>query len=212
MSYILDALKKSERERSQGRVETLDTLQVDGPSAHTKLAILLISIITSLCIVLAGFIWYFRAEIQSLAGSSFSDEELISSQTELRIKPSTESVLDSTLVLSTESANTESHKTTDKATQLNTLEKPVDQNSEHYTDADADAVAFSSLPSSIRSTLPNLSISVLSFSDDKERRFVMLDDAIYKEGEPITNDLKLLSIEKDRLIFKTQNRLFFKTP
>ena len=210
MSYILDALKKSERERSLGKVETLDTLQSEGSVYNIRLAIFIVSIAVSLCVILAGFVWYFRAEIRSISVDSNSSQGVFNPNTELSVKLPDEDMLDSTRVLVSKVPEV----IVDKHESVSGVAKTQSNGEEELESPQItpQLVDLARLPAEIRKDLPPLIISVLSYSADPVRRFVMIDDVIYKEGEPVTNNVKLLSIERDRLIFKAQNRTFFKKP
>jgi len=210
MSYILDALKKSERERSLGKVETLDTLQSEGSVYNIRLAIFIVSIAVSLCVILAGFVWYFRAEIRSISVDSNSSQGVLNSNTELSVKLPDVDMLDSTRVLVSKVPEV----IVDKQESVSGVAKTQSNGKEELESPQItpQLVDLARLPAEIRKDLPPLIISVLSYSADPVRRFVMIDDVIYKEGEPVTNNVKLLSIERDRLIFKAQNRTFFKKP
>ena len=210
MSYILDALKKSERERSLGKVETLDTLQSEGSVYNIRLAIFIVSIAVSLCVILAGFVWYFRAEISSISVDSNSSQGVFNPNTELSVKLPDVDMLDSTRVLVSKVPEV----IVDKHESVSGVAKTQSNGEEELESPQItpQLVDLARLPAEIRKDLPPLIISVLSYSADPVRRFVMIDDVIYKEGEPVTNNVKLLSIERDRLIFKAQNRTFFKKP
>lgn len=210
MSYILDALKKSERERSLGKVETLDTLQSEGSVYNIRLAIFIVSIVVSLCVILAGFVWYFRAEIRSISVDSNSSQGVFNPNTELSVKLPDEDMLDSTRVLVSKAPEI----IVAKQESISGVAKTQSNGEEELESPQItpQLVDLARLPAEIRKDLPPLIISVLSYSADPVRRFVMIDDVIYKEGEPVTNNVKLLSIELDRLVFKAQNRTFFKKP
>lgn len=55
-----------------------------------------------------------------------------------------------------------------------------------------------------RSGIPASRINAVSISTDRERRFVMIGEKMYSEGDSVAENIKLSTIEKDHIIFDKQ--------
>ncbi len=64
------------------------------------------------------------------------------------------------------------------------------------------------LPSSIRSTLPKLSMSVHVYSPEAEGRFVIVDRSKYREGDVMAGGVKLEAIVADGIVLDYQGRRY----
>ena len=151
MSSILDALEKSERERSQGSVPQYQDMQP--PEEHSfrwKWFWILLAIILCVSLVFAAMRWMPSINWQN--NIQQSSEEVVADEKN--------NVLD--------------------YVQLSELEK---------------------------SGIPEARINVLSLSAERERSFVMLGEKMYREGDPVSEDVTLESIKKDHIIFNKKDIL-----
>ena len=74
------------------------------------------------------------------------------------------------------------------------------------------AVPVSQLPDELRSRLPPLAVSVVSFSGDVSRRFVMIDGGIYKEGDQLPAGIRVERILRDRIELSMLSERFYINP
>jgi len=58
-----------------------------------------------------------------------------------------------------------------------------------------------------KSGVPDDRINVVSVSADRERSFVMLGEKMYREGDAITENVTLETIENDHIVFNKQDVL-----
>ncbi len=156
MSYILDALTKSERERALGRVPSLATVcgGVDGVRRRRAPAMLL----------------------APLVGLGIG-----------------------VTVYAVQRA----------------VDRPLATVSAPAVPAPAPAAAPVALPASgggVAGAPPPLDINVVSYSSDAERRFIMVDQRIYKEGAQLPGGAVVEEITVDGPILSFAGRRFLKTP
>lgn len=64
------------------------------------------------------------------------------------------------------------------------------------------------LPSSVQQGLPNLSITTHLYSDDPSSRMIRMNGEIIREGQDLSPGLKLVEITSDGVILKYQNYRF----
>jgi len=203
MSYILDALKKSEQERTQGRVETLDAVSREASDGRLKFALLGVFLVGMLSVLAIAAFWYFRAEVSHKTPGGQPDQIAA----EQARQPA---VFDSTRMVGAIGS-----------TQPDAAETPRAQNNggdatqvrvTAMKSGSRQPVPLVQLPAQLRASLPPLQISVLSYAEDPDRRFVMLDGKILKEQEYVHSNLLLHAIESERLILGYKNHKFFIVP
>ena len=175
VSYILDALKKSERERSLGNVPTLgSTDQNQGRKVPLRWFVITVAVLVATLIFAWGWALYSRP----LDGDSRARVE------DMR-QPLP--AIEAEEVQAQRPALQQSAFTVDSG--------------EERTVPKALPVPVTDLEPAVQSRLPKLSINVLSYSNDKSRRFVMIDQNIYKEGEGIAGGIVVEEIRKSDVIF-----------
>jgi general secretion pathway protein B len=83
------------------------------------------------------------------------------------------------------------------------------QNSTHNsTLAEQRIFNLNDLPSSVQQSLPPFTISVFIYSEDPNYRMVKINGQMLREGQDLTNGLKLKEITPDGVIFSYQNYRF----
>jgi general secretion pathway protein B len=83
------------------------------------------------------------------------------------------------------------------------------QNGTHNsTSAEQRIFNLNDLPSSVQQSLPPFTISVFIYSEDPNYRMVKINGQMLREGQDLTNGLKLKEITPDGVIFSYQNYRF----
>lgn len=160
MSYILEALRKSERERNLGKVPTLAaTTEVARPRSQAHWWLLL-----AMCVVagVLGWMW---------------------SQNRIVAEPAVDTRRPPDVPASTSTA---------------TVAAPeAGRNEPSITAAGAGAQTLD--PAQI-------TLNVISWSEDSNRRFAMINQKIYREGDSIAAGSTISSIEPDKVVVVSHGR------
>jgi general secretion pathway protein B len=69
-------------------------------------------------------------------------------------------------------------------------------------------VSIKELPADIKASLPELKMTVHSYNEQIQTRFVIINNGIYREGQSITVDLKVEQITQNGAIFNYQGHRF----
>lgn len=164
MSYILEALKKSERERARGRIPTLETVSNQGVSRRSLwLGVLL----GAGALLLAAFVAIWVLEPRFSRPSGLADDPgapKVSGERPAAVvanEPGPE-------------ASVEIHQTG----AAETGPEPSDV-------APRRVAAIDDLEPGVRQRIRDLSVNVVSYSDVPERRFVMFNQRIVRESETV---------------------------
>lgn len=185
MSYILDALKKSDQERRQNHVPTLQT--INRPSYVEKkpgLAFELGVFFTGAIVLIAITAWWY----QTSSVAEFSIPKLAEPvrtnnvENPLDINPVEKS-------FSEESINVESAGNNKK------IDTPI--------------VELWELPDPIRKTVPSLTFSFHVYSSNPERRTIIINKRRVREGDTMENGLLLNEITEEGAILQWNNRRFY---
>jgi general secretion pathway protein B len=225
MSYILDALKKSERERRRGSLP--DPLTVQEPLSHEKKrrALWPLVIVVALLINAVIFgLWFgsrysqkatvvgqeVNRNIQELqAKMPQSVSEIKDKQQDIPNKdiPHTEKL---PTVKKQEYSFQEKENTSinmQKTSPGNTIsETPTEK--EIPPPDKTKLYSLNELPSSVRQKLPDFSLSVFLYADEPASRIVRVNGNMMKEGQYLFSGLKLEEIVPDGVIFSYLNYRF----
>jgi general secretion pathway protein B len=214
MSYILDALKRSERERSLGSIEKLHTPDSGALYGNPRLPVILLSVVALLITFLVAMVWVYRAPLAELLGNEQSPAPGVQPWAETQDTTPRQGFLDSTRVITPDTRSEptgtgeleESRQASDA-----TLQLMPDTDAVHGA-VGGEPVDLVSLPSEIRTRLPALMVSAVSFSEDAARRFVFIDGAIYREGEFLPEGILVEEIRRNRIILSTLSERFYINP
>jgi hypothetical protein len=178
MSTILEALKKSERERKLEKVPTLGTMRPPEESASSGYWILLSSLAVCITAGVIAWLWLGRGASVDLASQA-------------------------PVITSPPGETREQVEGIERATPARAVDPapvvPVQTSLDEVVD-------LRSLPESIASQLPDLTISVISWSEGSDRNFVMMETGIFRVGDAIQDGLFLESIEPDAAIINFMGR------
>lgn len=227
MSYILDALKKSEQERKQGEVPGLDSFQ-DHPAPPRSTSRILLYMLAGLFLAttLAISLWLFfrplpsppAAEVISNNTPTVSSKIDQPQQLESATKPIE---IAAEIDRSNQAAITETETpppalaqpTLEAETSLDTIEpspspatdvggnEPLLADDRHNTDpAQPEPVSFSNLPPDIRNALPELVISAHYYSSRPSSRMASINGRVMRQGQTVTSGLILHEITREGVI------------
>ncbi len=221
MSYILDALNKSERERRSGTIEVLETVSErdDGvPGAGWRYG-LLVALLLILLVLVAALAWHFRGVFQNHGDRPDMVKETVSAMPSSGVpgEPVTQSavvaggVFDSTRIL-TESIEADS-ASAGSARYPGTAAGGVDSGIVPDTVAEnRSAVSLAELDRDAAASLPAITINVLTYSEDPARRFVMINGRFAREGEALGEGLLVERIHANRVELSRGPILFYVEP
>lgn len=210
MSYILDALKKSEEENKLGNLQTLETpamgyVQLNKPN-HSKLYIV-ITFLILLVASLVGFVIYdFFADknqqsdiskdipIQELSSPvedmARQQAEIAGLQKNDNVQPLTEEL---TPVV--------------KESQSNAQLSTQASNQPQQVDSDA-ALISDNLPDEISS----MTLNVISYSPNATASFVMINSKLYRNADVLENGAIIKEIKADGVVISYEGTSYFRAP
>lgn len=203
MSYILEALKKSERERSLGVIETLRT-PAQTSNYRWWRALALVVLVLLLAAFVVGTAWLYRDPLGALfsAAPRMGEVDTPATATGDSIGP-LDTVIDSTREIEAPSSAPEA-----SVAPVQKGEDPVGPVAGESRGSDAAPVDLAALPEVLRSRLPPLKISVLSYSAETTRRFVMIDGQIHREGDHLPEGILIERILRDRVVLSLLSERF----
>lgn len=234
MSYILEALKKSEQERKQGAVPNIQSVhkgsasydEPDESNSGVAFKLFLLALVF-VFIGGAGFLWYERlfpaGKEQQLVQNTLPAEPaaLQAGKTTPAIKPAarpeqTRQVQAPTPpkpIVSPEPVKSPKPEPVVQAPKVSPKvvysDKPLDATPEPVSVQDLEqAVAIAQLPASIRKSLPAITFTGHVYSNTPKRRSVVLNGKKLREGNSLNGELVLIAITPEGAILSYQGRLF----
>lgn len=211
MSYILDALKKSEQDRKQGEVPGLNSFQRQPRPPRSTSRIMLYILIGALLVnALVLGIWVLSRQPEVVQLTADLPETVTSKTTEPLIEEvkSTESVEMITETTPTTTAPIPAESTMPpepEATEIDAI--PVTE-TESATDISVDEeetpkklVKYRDLPVNVRNDLKELSISVHYYANDPSSRMASVNGRIMRQGQAVKDGLVLDEITRKGVIF-----------
>lgn len=234
MSYILDALKKADAEREQGRVPGLHTatahLETDSQPLGRPIPSWVMGLVVALALTALGLAWWWTRPVITATAAS----DVVRPQTpEVPQSPTksmaTTSALPSTAPLSTTPVVTPSTKVqtaspvtqaegstpisaraqTAKLTPAVLPSKSPDQPMIHVDPATAVTASakipmLAELPEDVRRSLPALTVSGAMYSDQPANRMLLVNNRVFQEGDQPVAGLVLEEIRLKSAVFRYQ--------
>ena len=220
MSYILDALKKSEKQRQRGTVPDILTIQEPISRKPKKRPILLYLLLTAILLNTGLSVWLLKTT---------------STEVKMATKKESPKAINYLETQATNTVNTDQQNQTVQA--KDNLQKKIQGNKNITIDTkglhEISPVApqqvhvpaeqklssneaplpnkiynLNELPSPIQQSLPTFTISVSIYSDDPASRMAKINGQVMKEGQFLTAGLKLEEIIPDGVILSYQNYRF----
>lgn len=235
MSFILNALRKSEQERQALQPETVnDRILLPQPQQHPgKTAKFVVFLIVANVLVIGGFVWFIRNDLMSTPDKTPSiSKSLPAQETPLESKsqaetpapkPDASSIAELIDGQKPEPAPLPLKPVIAKKPPVDTIKQPTTaskstppiQTAVNVQPAPSETIPIKNdlfflneLPSDFRQTVPKFTINVFVYSQQPEDRWVMIDMVKYKPGQQIKDALLLQEIRPDSLIVVYQNRTF----
>lgn len=227
MSYILEALKKSDQQRQRGATPTLPTslVAIAAPKQPVFLYYGLLAVVVLATGILIGWLRPWQAEQPAPATEPVAAKPPISAShqpappplpepPEMARKPvqelpspnSTPAVQPAPMVAAVKPdmptpAKTETHSAPSAVT-APMPEKPADPAQEQKV------IPMAELPLQIQQEIPAMTIPLHAYSSKPRDRLVSINDRMLKEGESLTPGLRLEQITPDGLIFSYKGYRF----
>ena len=232
MSYILDALKKSDQQRQRGMKPTLHTSQTN-VIALQQPAYLFYTVLAAILICAGIAIGWLRPwqpeqalpEVKSIVAKSTIARTQPSNpvpQTALLkipqqpipemllLPPTPEPVVlaQVSLVQKQDKPDLSIPKVVAKTPKAKVASVPEKTTPIEAAPDQREVWAMAELPASIQQAIPKMSISGLVYSGDHEGRLVGINDQLMREGEYLVPGLKLEQITPDGVIFSFKKYRF----
>ncbi len=195
MSYILDALKKSEKERTLGNIPTLESgSSAEGRRVPLSWFIGLLAVLIAAVALLGTWsLWPGGKDAVTTVAPQAKETVLVE-------VPAPRTAPDAAQEASTVTARQgQAVGATGEAAVQTEVAQPI-------------AVTLAELDPSIRARLPDLSVNVLSYSENSAKRFVMINQNIYKEGQNIGGGVVIEEITRSRVILNFEGISFVLLP
>ncbi len=207
MSYILDALKKSERERSLGHVPTLSTVHSYPKSPVSRrwlwLALVLLIMLMLLGVAIYGVMFWSQDDVVQ----STSEKSQAVSARARRVVATQKSA--STAVTKPALTNADppkvAVKTPESATSPISRSATTAHTSRSYP-------TIGDLDDGMRQRLSEIVVNVVSYSEQPSRRFVMINQKIYRQGQTVNSQLAVVEIKPQGAVLRFQGREFLAVP
>jgi len=221
MSYILDALKKSEQQRGHGTVPGVQTMHSSSLNyRQDKKSYWPYILIVAVILNLVAIIYFFtgKNETPDIINTvvDHDTEELNISNTVQTMAPEEDNnqtaitpIIENTKikeqaiapqVITPKPANSQS------AVASNKTKSPATKS--HAEETYTEIIDFYDLPASIKQQLPTITISAHVYSSNPLQRSIVINNNFMEEGKYVLDDLILHEITKDGAIFNYKGTLF----
>ena len=212
MSYILDALKKSEQERGRGSapsVQTLHTIGHDAPgtSTHYWPHILLFAVFVNL-----GALLYFivsDTREQHPVDTPLTAVQAAPTSVEAAYAPAAAEEYTASALAPIDEEVIYKQVTMPTVAQTGVRQTPaiVDSNTA-YTPPDTTLLQRDELPESVQRQIPIMEFSAHVYSSNPMHRSIVINGRFMEEGDQFASDLTLSEITPKGAIFDFQGQLF----
>ena len=191
MSYILDALKKSEQERGTGSIPSVQTIHSSSLNYHQEKRPLWPWILIVVLIANVSILIYFLKPEPNTQDSV--NDNIITAPEKIAITPP--------VAVVQEVIETKIEPTIETAVQAEIISEPVNTVNETTQQISTQIVDIDELPIEIRRQIPNMVFSAHVFSSDAVQRSLVINNRFLEEGDSIDQNLILLEITANGAIF-----------
>ena len=204
MSYILDALKKSEQDRGNGSIPNVQTIHSSALNYHQEKRALWPWVLIAVLVFNIFILIYFlkpETNTQNIAPSqntvTNNNESVDQNISAVNTAPTPEPVVEET-----------------PAAAAPVLEQKIpEQNNNKIietaeTETKKPLVAIDELPTNIRQQIPNMVFSAHVYSSEPMQRSLVINDRFMEEGDAVGYDLVLVEITRNGAIFDFRGYLF----
>lgn len=231
MSYILDALKKSDKERKRGSVPDIMTVQdIQMPGTKKRpLWILLILVVLLLNAVVLIWVSPWKSKNPQTVSDPASDKQIVakSQLADTKISSDKKNALQQSKKVNAGNDVRKEIKEKPKAMPETKITREASSITPPKKDEAGDTTSeakpddnhlplplpnkiyhMSELPQSLQQKLPAFAISTFLYSGDPGSRSVRINGQMMREGQYLSAGLKLEEIMQNGMIFSYQNYLF----
>ena len=226
MSFILDALRKSEHERQRGAVPGISNVPFAVPQRETPRWMLALLAALAVAVIALGGAWWRSARVDSRAAESVASVPLESPATvpassappppvapAVRAEPPPVSAPGAAPVEAARNSEAPPQTASSAAAQSPAPE-PTAAAAPAAREPDA---GLPTLPSSTALAaegiaVPPLRLELHAYSERPAERFVFINGRKYTEGETLAEGPRVVSIERTGVVLSQQGRRFLLTP
>ena len=214
MSYILDALKKSEQERGHGSAPNVQTLHSSGLNYHSNKTQLWPYFLLAAIVINLAALFYFIIAKTDVEATAQEQQDIITES-----KPATSGTTQTgkdnnvpVTVHASDQAETIVYKPvsmpgTDRKTVIASTQSAVSE-SRQLQDSRNTVVEMDELPFDVLQHIPALEFSAHVYSSNPLQRSIVINGHFMEEGDRLSGDLFVNEITPDGAIFEIQGRLF----
>ena len=215
MSYILDALNKSEQERRGQQTPDLQTVhRTPPPKSESKFPVAPIVLIFALINIAGLGYWLFSSQQDEAAAltappASEQSQNRAAQTTKVTTSEPVQSGL--TQPISKQPVSAPPAVSTDQVAQSQLDIAPQDTlitPDSAFTKPSAEAVRITELPINVQRQIPDLVFSSHLYSDEPSFRMVNINGKMRREGDMVESDLKLLEISDQGVILGYRHYVF----
>lgn len=217
MSFILDALRKSEKTRRQNEVPDLQSVHWETPVAPPKRSIWPLVLVLVLTINAAALLWIFKPWVKPSAAPA----QPVALKTEVAAPVSWTSGTARTVAVAPVAVPVTSEPAADQTVTVVAaapavasvtdvpLPAPVPEPAPLVTQPQKPRVYLvQDLPPSVKSRIPSMHFSLHYFTPDPDARMVRINDRILREGALFDGGLLLEKITANGVVFSAEGYRF----
>jgi general secretion pathway protein B len=201
MSYILEALKKSEQQRRQGPVPDLQTVHLatpDAPGQQSWPYVVIVLLLVSLAFILGWLQPWKTPPAQDVTDETAAaivppPADSLAARTAPPVQAVPEA--ESTAVRETVSASATARVVAEPVSEPPSLEIQA-------------VPHLSELPDLVQQAIPDMSFAGHVYSSSAEQRSVIINGRSMAEGDTVIRDLSIEQITSDGIIFNYKGQLF----
>jgi general secretion pathway protein B len=223
MSYILDALKKSEQERGQGNIPGVQTVHSAGINYTSKRIIWPYILILAISLNLIAIVYFIIDKNRTPEVDAETNVNVESRQAVTEIQNTVPATAQPVYIQAPDPAYSTpaaqmpaTQKTNSQYTEPTTFEsamygpEPEEELDDNYEQEYNNPVIieFDELPEATRQQLPAIIISAHVYSTNPLQRSIVINNNFLEEGEYVLDGLVLQEITRDGAIFSYENTWF----
>ena len=209
MSYILDALKKSEQQRGNGKIPDVQTVHSSSLNYRDdKKAYWPYFLIAAILLNLIAIIYFMYDKETTTVVVAIEDKEATP-----KIMSNKENIISNSSTATSSNENNPAPLTPEQnivvpnntSTKLKTTRSPAKAPRD---DVQSDTVEFYDLPESLLRQIPSITVSAHIYSSNPLQRSIVINNKFLEEGDYVLDDLTLHEITKDGAIFNFNDTRF----
>jgi general secretion pathway protein B len=202
MSYILDALKKSDQQRQRGATPTLPSAQaaVVAPKQSFSVFYGVLAVVLLCGGIAIGWLHPWQAEQPAHVAEPLAARPAVVNTDQTVQTPR--------LDLPAMDGKSEQKLTTTNPAPAAPVVSPKEPSSPAIADQEQKATPFADLPAAIQQELPDMKIQLHSYSNKSANSIVSINSRMMKEGDSLAPGLKLEQITPDGVILSYKGYRF----